>query len=88
MDDEGNPAGYRVVTGVDQLNADDQVVFVGLKDRFRFKDVLTAFGGKSGSNADRFVKKCCSLQILRRDGPEYVKVSRMSGGTGEGGGTQ
>ena len=70
----GNPIRYKLLVGIEQLNGDDRVVFESLGTRFRFKDVRTALGGTSDSNASRFVKKCCTLQIVKKDGLEYVKT--------------
>jgi hypothetical protein len=72
----GDPLGYRLLTGVEQLNEDDRKVFDKLDNKFRFKDVMVALGGTSGSNAHRFVRKCGSLQIVRKEGPDYLKTAR------------
>lgn len=73
LDDEGTPRGYRLLTGLEQLNSDDVAVYKTLPARFRFKDVQTAMGGTSGSNANRFIKRCSSLEIVKKEGSEYVK---------------
>jgi hypothetical protein len=74
FDDDGNPVGYRLLTGIDRLNPDDRAVFDKLGATCRFKDVMAAFGGTSGSNPARFLDRCQLLQIIRKDGSEYVKV--------------
>ena len=74
-DDDGDPLGYTVLTGVEHLNGSDRAIFDALPSRFRFKDALKEMGGTSDSNTARFLKKCCSLQILRKDGNEYVKTA-------------
>jgi KaiC/GvpD/RAD55 family RecA-like ATPase len=73
-DEDGTPIGYRLLTGVSLLNADDRALFQRLPARFRFKDVQVAMGGSSASNATRFNKKCLSLQVIKKDGSEYVKA--------------
>ena len=69
--------------GIGHLNAADQAVFNSLPSRFRFKDASNAMGQSSGSNVVRFLSKCCSLAILRKEGREYEKVApaleRMEG---------
>jgi hypothetical protein len=65
---------HRLLTGIEHLNADDQVTFKVLGDRFRFKDVLAKQGGKSDSNAKRFINKCSALTVIKKDGKEYVKT--------------
>ena len=73
-DDNGTPVGYRLLTGVDRLSSEDRAAFDRLPHRFRFKDVRAAMGGTSDSNANRLVKKCCTLEIVTKEGTEYVKV--------------
>ena len=73
LDDDGNPVGYRALTGAQRLNTDDQAVYQRLPDRFRFKDVERELGGTSGSNAARFLKRCESLQIVKKVGKDYTK---------------
>ena len=81
--EDGMPVGYQLLTGIGHLNAADQAVFNSLPSRFRFKDASNAMGQSSGSNVVRFLSKCCSLAILRKEGREYEKVApaleRMEG---------
>lgn len=72
-DDEGNPIGYRQLTGVALLNPEDQALYQSLNDQFRFKDVRARMAGNSDSNATRFLKKACLLGILTKERGEYVK---------------
>jgi hypothetical protein len=73
-DDDGFPIGYRLLEGVEQLRMEDRTVFDSLGSTFRFKDVETALGGKSSSNAKRFLDRCDSLRIVRKQGKIYVKA--------------
>jgi hypothetical protein len=75
IDDEGNPLGYKLLTGAEHLSVSDRGVFEALPVRFRFKDVTERMGGNSGSNPARLLKKCESLNIVHREGKEYVKTA-------------
>ena len=55
----------------------DKGAFEALPTRFRFKDVRQSMGGRSDSNADRLLKKCMSLEIVRKEGNEYVKTAHV-----------
>ncbi len=74
--EDGSPIGYRLLRGVEHLNPDDRVVFEKLATKFRFKDAQATMGGNSGSNATRFLKKCVSLGIARKEDAEYVKTAQ------------
>src|SRR6185503_10055548 len=75
VDEDGNPIGYRLLTGIDQLNPDDRAVYGRLQEQFRFKDVQREFGGKSASNPRRFLAKGMSVGIIVKDGLAYRKVT-------------
>ncbi len=75
LDEDGNPMGYRLLTGLEHLSGDDRISFDKLGQKFRFKDVQEAMGGNSGSNATRLVKKCLSLQLIQKDGTGYVRTT-------------
>lgn len=72
--EDGSPVGYRLLTGVDLLSPDDRAVYDKLPQQFRFRNARAAMGGTSDSNANRFLKKCGSLQIVKKNGPEYIKT--------------
>jgi hypothetical protein len=80
--EEGEPKGYRLLTGADFLNLRDKEVFGKLPDAFRFKDAHQAFGDTSGSTTQRFIKQCISAQILKKDtsGRGYVKIGGAARG--------
>jgi hypothetical protein len=80
LDADGNPEGYRLLTGLEHLSAEDRGVFVKLNATFRFKDVLAAMGGRSDSNANRFVKRCRSLDVIRKDAPNTLRQLRLWSG--------
>ena len=72
-DTEGEPRGYRLLTGIDELNDHYRDALKALGQRFRFKDAQYALGGKSASNTAEFLKQCQALGCVRKDGQEYVK---------------
>jgi hypothetical protein len=72
-DEDGNPMGYELLTGIEMLNARDREIFNRLPARFHMREIKTAFEG-SGSNAVRFKDKCLSIKILRKNGSEYAKT--------------
>jgi hypothetical protein len=72
--EEGTPIGYRRLTGIELLNAQDKALYDRLGPRFRFKDVREAMGGTSDSNVGRFLKRCSSLGLAKKDEMEYAKV--------------
>jgi hypothetical protein len=74
-DEGGSPIGSRLLVGIEHLNPDDQRTFERLAGQFRFKDVVAVQDGNSQSNANRFIKKCESLRIVRKDGKGYTKAS-------------
>jgi AAA domain-containing protein len=74
VDAEGLPIGYRRLAGIEHLRPEDRAVFDRLPRRFRFKDVQTALGGTSDSNAKRLVERCLSLGIVRKDDAAYLKT--------------
>jgi hypothetical protein len=73
-DDNGNPVGYRLLTGRELLNPENRTLYDDLGERFRFKDVQARMGGSSASNVTRLLKKCDSLQIAKKDGKDYIKT--------------
>lgn len=75
LDDAGSAVGYKLLVGVEQLSQSDQQLYSQLPARFRFKDARQTIGGSSESNVARFLSKCCSVQVLRKEGQEYVKVT-------------
>jgi hypothetical protein len=76
MSDTDDPIGYEVLTGVDLLSPEDRATYDALGPRFRFKDVASQMGGKSGSNPTRFLKRCISLRAIEREDLEYVKAGQ------------
>jgi len=77
-DEYGEPMAYRLLKGVENLNPDDRLLYNGLPNRFRHKDVFSQMSN-SGSNTRRFLSKCLSLDVLKREGVEYVKAQRVEG---------
>jgi hypothetical protein len=73
-DENGEPLGYRRLTGIDHLNVRYRQAYGQLPDRFRFKDAHAALGGTSGSSTSEFLKQCVTLSVLKKEGTEYIKV--------------
>jgi hypothetical protein len=57
-DEAGEPAGYRLATGTENLSQKFQEIYNNLADSFRYKDVTAAMGGNSGSNVAAFLNAC------------------------------
>ena len=74
-DEDGNAIGYRLLAGAEHLSEEQQRSYGTLPQRFRFKDVSAAMGGRSDSNAANFLKKCVSLGIVKKDGKDYIKAA-------------
>jgi hypothetical protein len=73
-DEDGEPLGYRLMTGADHLNPRYQQTLQGLPRSFRFKDAHAALGGTSSSNTTKFLKQCIAVGVLKRDGKAYIKL--------------
>ena len=75
LDDDGEPLGYRRVTGSSLLPAYQREAFTKLPDTFRFKEAMQVYG-KGDQATIGFLRKCISLGLLTHvyRGP-YVKVS-------------
>jgi hypothetical protein len=75
--DQGEPLGYRRMTGVELLsNPDQQNAFRQLPDSFTFRQAKAAYG-RADNPTDKMLRKCMDLGILRQPkarGP-YEKVS-------------
>lgn len=76
--EEGEPVGYRQLTGSEHLSLDRRLVFDALPQSFRFKDAKEVLQLTDKPTND-FLQKCVSLGILRklpaRSGYEKVPSS-------------
>jgi hypothetical protein len=72
--DDGQPIGYRLLVGAEQLRQEDRAIFRKLGSTFRFKDVADAVGGTSGSNAKRVLDLFVSLALVQKKGKTYRKT--------------
>jgi AAA domain len=74
FDDEGQPIGYRMLSGVELLcNTDQQQAFAKLPDSFTFKEAKLVYGRQDQATSD-FLEKCIRLDILSRKGKgQYEK---------------
>ena len=75
LDDDGEPLGYRRVTGSSLLPANQRQAFKKLPETFRFKEAKGVYDKGDQATMD-FLKKCSSLGLLDHvpRGP-YVKAS-------------
>ena len=73
-DDQGEPVGYRQVTGLDQLTTTQASAYSNLPKSFRFKDAKVEMGGNSDSNVNNFLLLCQRLQLLKREDGRYIKL--------------
>ena len=65
-DEEGDPLGYRHLSGVDLLfNADQQEAFARLPQAFSTGEARRTYGRGDQATAD-FLKKCRRLKLLRK----------------------
>ena len=65
-DEDGEPLGYRRVTGESLLfNSDHSSAYSKLPDRFRFKEAQDIYNKGAQATTD-FLNKCCNVGILRR----------------------
>lgn len=82
-DEEGSPVGYRLVQGTDALNTTDQLTLTKLPPAptiFGHKDVVQAMGGKSKSNATRFLTVAMRAGLVcKTDRGQYVRTDGLNG---------
>jgi AAA domain-containing protein len=65
-DEDGDPLGYRRLTGVALLfNGDQEAAFAKLPDSFRFKEGQKVYG-KAGQPTTDFLNKCIAAGIVRK----------------------
>jgi hypothetical protein len=86
FDEDGKPQGYDLGAGPEPFaNRHEREVYQALPDRFRYKDVVTRYGGNSDNAVKKFVDKCqqagmiVKLQPTAQDKmPGYMKVAGTS----------
>lgn len=84
VDDDGEPLGYRMMSGADLLsNPAQQKTFHDLPESFSFKEAKRAYGRADQSTTD-FLRKCTAIGILRHEGRTYRKVNGHKTGTPHG----
>jgi AAA domain len=77
FDKEGDPIGYRLLSGEELLgNAEQQQAFKRLPDTFTFKQAKEVYGRQGQATTD-FLKNCSNAGLLRprEKGGMYVKVA-------------
>ena len=84
FDEEGNPLGYRLMTGPELLfNEDQQATFATLPNRFAFKEAKAVYGRGDQATND-FLQKGIRVGIFRKPAKgtyEKVETSGVSGVT-------
>jgi AAA domain len=75
FDEEGEPIGYKKISGVELLPVDQQQIYDSLSPTFSFSEAQRIYG-KSASSVDNFLKKCVRLDIARKLPKGYEKVGR------------
>jgi hypothetical protein len=73
MDEQGEPMGYRQITGLGMLNPEQAEAFGKLPSAFRFKEARAAYGRQGQATTD-FLKKCLAVGLLRKSGEHYEKL--------------
>lgn len=75
FDDDGEPLGYRMMSGASLLsNPDHEKTFRELPESFTFKHAQQAYG-RGASATDGFLKRCLSVGILLHERKIYSKVN-------------
>lgn len=74
LDDDGEPLGYRRITGVSLLGNPEQIeAFKQLPAEFRFKDAKFAYK-RGGQATTDFLAKCIEAGVLKKAGTTYKKT--------------
>jgi len=74
FDDEGEPVGYRRISGSELLPPDQQRIYDSLSPTFTFTEAEQIYGHK-GQPTSNFLKKCERLEIVQRLPKGYAKVN-------------
>jgi hypothetical protein len=82
FNDDGEPDGYRMLSGVEHLPSQYRKVFDPLPDRYRFKQVKSALGGTSSSNAVAMIRQCLALGIAKKVEDGWYEKVRPAGPDG------
>ena len=75
FDDDGEPIGYRKLSGIEALNNDQRNAFEKLPRTFAFKDAKMMYGRKDQATSD-FLKKCGHAGLVTGGGRRYEKVAQ------------
>lgn len=78
----GEPLAYELATGIDFLSDKFRIVFDSLPGLFHFKDVVGVMGGKSASNAARFIQQCKDVKVIEAVGKAYAKTTSPASAVG------
>jgi len=86
-DDDGEPQGYRLLSGIEHLTDSYRKAYEKLPDQFRFKNVKEALGNSSGSNTAAMLRDCLSLGLInktddggtRRSAPSNLATDGLNG---------
>jgi hypothetical protein len=74
FDDDGEPAGYRHMTGVDLLSPERRQAWESLPAEFSFKEAKFKLG-RSDDPTNKFLHECIQLELLEKSGRgRYRKI--------------
>jgi hypothetical protein len=65
FDDDGEPAGYRHMTGVELLSLDRRQAWANLPTEFSFKEAKVTLG-RSDDPTNKFLHECIQLELLEK----------------------
>jgi hypothetical protein len=77
FDEQGEPSGYSLMTGLDRLDQLQREIFSALAATFRYKDVraaLNALGGNSDSTAERYIEVYRNAGLIRAEGQHKART--------------
>jgi hypothetical protein len=82
FDEEGNPLGYRPMTGLELLyNLGQQSAFQRLPDRFAFKEAKAIYE-RADEATKGFLQKCIRVGILRKPAKGLYEKVGIGGASG------
>lgn len=82
FDEEGNPLGYRRMTGLELLyNPEQQLAYQRLPNRFAPKDAKAIYGRADQATQD-FLQKCVRVGILRKLAKGFYEKVAIGGASG------
>jgi len=75
VDEDGEPAGYRLVNGIAMLDKHDQGLFDRMPGEFRFKEARLSLGYTSKRKVQKFLKHLIACGLIKKEDKLYRKVA-------------